>query len=92
MVVKSGDQRKKLISNEHVPISDGDIIELIPGHHFFKYVTSSQSQKRVSNDGSTNGELSSKKMRRQVRTGCCKLNLLLVSVCFTKFVFLYTNV
>ncbi|KAL9456276.1 hypothetical protein AB3S75_005491 [Citrus x aurantiifolia] len=65
VVVKSGDQRKKLSSNEHVSIADGDIIELIPGHHFFKYVTLSRSQKRVSNDGATNGELSSKKMRQQ---------------------------
>lgn len=72
-------------------IADGDIIELIPGHHFFKYVTLSRSQKRVSNDGATNRELSSKKMRQQVCTSFYELNLLLVSICFTKFAFLCTN-
>lgn len=29
-----------MCSQESTTISDGAIIELIPGHHFFKYVTS----------------------------------------------------
>lgn len=59
-MVKSGDERKKLSRGEQVWISSGDIIELIPGHHFFKYValsahnnssSSSNTQKRASNEG-----------------------------------------
>ncbi|KAH7569520.1 hypothetical protein ACOSP7_012962 [Xanthoceras sorbifolium] len=65
VIVKSGDQRKKLKSNEHLSIFDGDIIELIPGHHFFKYVTS-LSQKRPScHGGSGTQEPSTKRMRKQ---------------------------
>ncbi|KAJ4703195.1 Tyrosyl-DNA phosphodiesterase 1 [Melia azedarach] len=63
VIVKSGDQRKKLTSNEHVSITNGDIIELIPGHHFFKYVT--LSQKRPHNDVAMNEERSAKKIRQQ---------------------------
>ncbi|KAK0578297.1 hypothetical protein LWI29_008219 [Acer saccharum] len=56
VVVKSGDQRKKLKSNEHVSIFDGDIIELIPGHHFFKYVTSLSRKRPPSFNGGTDNE------------------------------------
>lgn len=38
-MVDSGNKRKKLCSRESASIVDGAIIELIPGHHFFKYVT-----------------------------------------------------
>uniref|UniRef100_A0A7N0UE80 FHA domain-containing protein n=1 Tax=Kalanchoe fedtschenkoi TaxID=63787 RepID=A0A7N0UE80_KALFE len=38
VVVTSGDVRKKLYSREKVKIRHGDVIELIPGHHYFKYV------------------------------------------------------
>lgn len=64
MVVKSGDQRKKLISSEHLSIASGDIIELIPGHYFFKYVT--LPQKRPSSHESTKEDLNPKKLRQQV--------------------------
>ncbi|XP_015574204.1 tyrosyl-DNA phosphodiesterase 1 isoform X1 [Ricinus communis] len=37
VVIKSGDQRKKLSPGEKASINSGDVIELIPGHHFFKY-------------------------------------------------------
>ncbi|XP_041023489.1 tyrosyl-DNA phosphodiesterase 1 isoform X5 [Juglans microcarpa x Juglans regia] len=40
IVVNSGNKRRKLCSQESATISDGAIIELIPGHHFFKYVSS----------------------------------------------------
>ncbi|KAL4628509.1 hypothetical protein ACB092_05G244300 [Castanea dentata] len=39
IVVNSGNKRKKLYSQESTTIVDGDVVELIPGHHFFKYVT-----------------------------------------------------
>lgn len=38
-MVNSGNKRKKLYSQESTTIVDGDVVELIPGHHFFKYVT-----------------------------------------------------
>ncbi|GAV73664.1 Tyr-DNA_phospho domain-containing protein [Cephalotus follicularis] len=40
IVIKSGNERKKLYSGENLIIRDGDVLELIPGHHFFKYITS----------------------------------------------------
>ncbi|KAJ9136304.1 hypothetical protein P3X46_033396 [Hevea brasiliensis] len=53
VVVKSGDQRRKLSPGELVSITSGDIIELIPGRHFFKYVASSPSNSS-SNSSSLN--------------------------------------
>lgn len=38
-MVNSGNKRKKLCSQQSASIVGGAIIELIPGHHFFKYVT-----------------------------------------------------
>ncbi|CAL5345833.1 unnamed protein product [Camellia sinensis] len=53
IVIRSQDQRRKIKSRERVKIKHGDIIELIPGHYYFKYVTmapeknsSSPSEKR----------------------------------------------
>ncbi|KAL1355456.1 hypothetical protein HN51_007488 [Arachis hypogaea] len=40
VVVNSGNKRRKLNSQEKAAISDGDILELIPGHHLFKYEVS----------------------------------------------------
>ncbi|GKD48183.1 tyrosyl-DNA phosphodiesterase 1 isoform X1 [Tanacetum coccineum] len=37
VVIRSKDQRKKLLSREKLTIRDGDIIELIPGHYLYKY-------------------------------------------------------
>ncbi|KAJ1408104.1 SMAD/FHA domain superfamily [Sesbania bispinosa] len=37
IVVNSRNKRRKLNTQETATISDGDIIELIPGHHLFKY-------------------------------------------------------
>ncbi|KAF7840668.1 tyrosyl-DNA phosphodiesterase 1 isoform X1 [Senna tora] len=59
IVVNSGNKRKKLNSREKASISNGDIIELIPGHHLFKYealggekkVSSVNNRKRSSGDG-----------------------------------------
>ncbi|KAL0928058.1 hypothetical protein M5K25_002294 [Dendrobium thyrsiflorum] len=41
VIFKSGNQRRKLSSQEKLFIDDGDILELIPGNHFFKYVKAS---------------------------------------------------
>lgn len=38
VILKSGDQRKKLTSQDKAMIVHGDIIELIPGNYLFKYV------------------------------------------------------
>ncbi|KDP20800.1 hypothetical protein JCGZ_21271 [Jatropha curcas] len=53
VVVKSGNLRRKLNPGEQLSIASGDIIELIPGHHFFKYVASS-SHSSNSNSSSPN--------------------------------------
>ncbi|KAK7308146.1 hypothetical protein VNO77_41743 [Canavalia gladiata] len=37
VVVNSGSKRRKLNRREEATVHDGDIIELIPGHHFYKY-------------------------------------------------------
>ncbi|XP_020256588.1 tyrosyl-DNA phosphodiesterase 1 isoform X2 [Asparagus officinalis] len=58
IVFKSGDQRKKICSQDKCPITHGDILELIPGNHLFKYViegrhheSSSTSNLCLSNKG-----------------------------------------
>lgn len=43
-----GDQRKKLASQDKCSITNGDILELIPGNHTFKYVTDGTSHKSSS--------------------------------------------
>ncbi|XP_014520570.1 tyrosyl-DNA phosphodiesterase 1 [Vigna radiata var. radiata] len=37
IVVNSGNKRRKLNHKEEATICNGDVIELIPGHHLFKY-------------------------------------------------------
>lgn len=39
IIFKSGGQRKKIGSQDKCFISHGDILELIPGNHLFKYIT-----------------------------------------------------
>ncbi|KAJ8442278.1 hypothetical protein Cgig2_011201 [Carnegiea gigantea] len=46
VVINSGDQKRKLNSGERATIKNGDIVELIPGSFYFKYVT--QSDQRTS--------------------------------------------
>ncbi|CAI9087769.1 OLC1v1021938C1 [Oldenlandia corymbosa var. corymbosa] len=39
VVIRSkGGERKKLSSGENLKIENGDVVELIPGHYFYKYV------------------------------------------------------
>lgn len=75
IVVNSRNSRKKLYSRENATICGGDIIELIPGHYFFKYVILGgdknvsfiDTHKRVSNDGREPGKceaLNGKRLRR----------------------------
>ncbi|XP_022720583.1 tyrosyl-DNA phosphodiesterase 1 isoform X2 [Durio zibethinus] len=69
VVVRSGELRKKLSSCENAAISNGDLIELIPGHHFFKYVSTSTGEtKRSFTEANSDGErekLTSKRERNQ---------------------------
>ncbi|KAK8664851.1 hypothetical protein V6N13_084624 [Hibiscus sabdariffa] len=70
VVVRSGELRKKLVSRENAAITNGDIIELIPGHHLFKYVASSSTgeKKRSYGEANKNGgspKLDAKKIRNQ---------------------------
>ncbi|EOY28605.1 Tyrosyl-DNA phosphodiesterase-related isoform 1 [Theobroma cacao] len=69
VVVRSGELRKKLSSRENAAINNGDIIELIPGHHFFKYVSSSTGEKKRSfGEANSDGEsekLTAKRNRNQ---------------------------
>ncbi|KAE8733194.1 Chaperone protein dnaJ 50 [Hibiscus syriacus] len=70
VVVRYGKVRKKLASLENASISNGDIVELIPGHHLFKYVSSSSTgeNKRSFNEANSDGEnleLAAKKKRNQ---------------------------
>lgn len=75
VVVNSGNSRSKLHSREHVTINGGDLLELIPGHYFFKYVVLGgdknvsflDTHKRVPNDGREPGKgeaLNGKRLRR----------------------------
>ncbi|CAK9146811.1 unnamed protein product [Ilex paraguariensis] len=76
VVVRSQDQRKRIKSQEKLRIENGDVIELIPGHYFFKYVivkdeknqSSPNKLKRASNEASklSEGEGLNQKRMRQV--------------------------
>ncbi|KAI3863098.1 hypothetical protein MKW98_015556 [Papaver atlanticum] len=48
IAIKFGDGRKKLVSKESAILVHGDIVELIPGHHFFKYVKSAVDEGTLS--------------------------------------------
>ncbi|KAL2473374.1 tyrosyl-DNA phosphodiesterase-related [Forsythia ovata] len=57
VVVRTENERKKLLSGDKWTIGSGDIMELIPGHYLFKYLTlknmeSSSKQKRPLNEES----------------------------------------
>ncbi|KAF9588080.1 hypothetical protein IFM89_007321, partial [Coptis chinensis] len=45
VVIRNGDERKKLCYQEKGNVVDGDVIELIPGYHFFKYKLENVKQK-----------------------------------------------
>ncbi|RDX62056.1 Tyrosyl-DNA phosphodiesterase 1 [Mucuna pruriens] len=54
IVVNSGNKRRKLNPKEEATICDGDIIELIPGHHLFKYKVLDGN--KISSSGRNNNE------------------------------------
>ncbi|XP_043688917.1 tyrosyl-DNA phosphodiesterase 1 isoform X2 [Telopea speciosissima] len=74
VVIRAGDQRKKLYSKDKATIAHGNILELIPGHHVFKYVTSAgakdtsspQTHKRSLKEGGklNEDEIQAKKKRQ----------------------------
>ncbi|KAJ9566540.1 hypothetical protein OSB04_002506 [Centaurea solstitialis] len=72
VVIRSQDKRKKLLSREKLTIRYGDIIELIPGHHLFKYVpfdgirktSSPNTQKRPLIEGIKDEPLTQKRSRQ----------------------------
>ncbi|KAD3337938.1 hypothetical protein R6Q59_027298 [Mikania micrantha] len=72
IVIRSQDQRKKLLSREKLTIKDGDIIELIPGHYLFKYKVfngikkrdSPNTQKRPSTEGAQDDSIAQKRSRQ----------------------------
>ncbi|KAL6992720.1 hypothetical protein U1Q18_010834 [Sarracenia purpurea var. burkii] len=76
IVVRSQNQKKKISSLERVKIKHGDIIELIPGNYFFKYLalaaeknsSSPSKRKRASKESSqlNEGEMQIVKMKKQV--------------------------
>ncbi|KAE8708295.1 hypothetical protein F3Y22_tig00110348pilonHSYRG00372 [Hibiscus syriacus] len=73
MIVWSEELRKKLASRENAAINNGDTIELIHGHHLFKYVSSSSSsgRKRSYSETNSDGEnpkLAAKIMQNQGKT------------------------
>lgn len=51
IILKSRGQRKKLVSQDKCLISNGDILELIPGNHLFKYVTGGSHNDSLSESG-----------------------------------------
>ncbi|KAL6546718.1 hypothetical protein OROMI_022439 [Orobanche minor] len=44
VVVRSKNERKKLLPGEKSKIQTGDVLELIPGHYFFKYMPGANSK------------------------------------------------
>ncbi|KAL8461355.1 hypothetical protein ACS0TY_032727 [Phlomoides rotata] len=76
IVIRTKGQRKKLMSGEKWKIQSGDVIELIPGHHFFKYVFASNNaeekvqtsnrEKRSLNEESSKGDACCRKRIHKV--------------------------
>ncbi|KAF3779976.1 hypothetical protein EJ110_NYTH26603 [Nymphaea thermarum] len=56
VVINSREQRKKLHSHDKAIIAPGDILELIPGHHFFRYTTMNSEMQSVALRNSSNEE------------------------------------
>ncbi|KAI5430353.1 tyrosyl-DNA phosphodiesterase 1 [Lathyrus oleraceus] len=55
VVVNFGNKRRKLNSKETVTISNGDVIELIPGHHLFKYQVLQRSSRGADKEAHDRG-------------------------------------
>ncbi|XP_055826134.1 tyrosyl-DNA phosphodiesterase 1 [Solanum dulcamara] len=76
VVIRSKGERKKLLSGDRWKIGSGDVIELIPGHYLFKYVSTApkdetspgNKQKRPFSDESIidKGQMHGKKKAREV--------------------------
>ncbi|KAI3698104.1 hypothetical protein L6452_31216 [Arctium lappa] len=72
VVIRSQGKRTKLLSREKLTIRYGDIIELIPGHHIFKYIafdgirkrSSPNTQKRPLIEGVQDEQLTQKRLRQ----------------------------
>ncbi|XP_038981850.1 tyrosyl-DNA phosphodiesterase 1 isoform X2 [Phoenix dactylifera] len=60
VIVKSGDERKKLSTQDKAPFVHGDILELIPGNYLFKYVT-------VGNEDASSSKIDSSFLRKEKR-------------------------
>ncbi|KAA8519997.1 hypothetical protein F0562_014253 [Nyssa sinensis] len=86
IVVRSSDQRQKLLPAEKLTVKHGDVIELIPGHHFFKYIASAgekntesaNSWRRTKNERTEVGEgeaPSGKKIRQISEDEALAMNL-----------------
>ncbi|XP_049395468.1 tyrosyl-DNA phosphodiesterase 1 [Solanum stenotomum] len=76
VVIRSKGERKKLLSRERWKLGSGDILELIPGHYLFKYVSTTRKdetspgnkQKRPFSEESIadKGQMHGKKKAREV--------------------------
>lgn len=76
VVINSGDQRKILNSGDKASIKNGDILELIPGSHYFKYLTTNNQRdcdvfSKVNEGGSvhTNFAVVRKRARENLNPG-----------------------
>lgn len=72
MVVRSscGGERKRVNPREEVSLTNDDLIELIPGHHFFQLVLLSSENKGENQKGSH--ERAAKKARKVCLFGLTK--------------------
>lgn len=48
IVIRKKNERKILVSGQKLKIETDDILELIPGHYFFKYVTITREKNEIS--------------------------------------------
>lgn len=55
MVINSGGQRNILHSGEIATLKNGDVLELIPGSHYFKYVALCSQRNSGVSKGNTGG-------------------------------------
>lgn len=62
-VINSGDQKRKLNSGERATIKNDDIVELIPGSFYFKYVTQSDQRNSAMDRKESGGDRECKIVR-----------------------------
>lgn len=73
MVVRSSGERKKVNPRGEVSLANDDLIELIPGHHFFKLVLLPRESERGSHERAAKKARKVTYLTKECIFICCRL-------------------